>query len=374
MGDKLLRVGVVGGSHTSAVGRAHMSALRMDGLFSVDGAVFSRSFEASIQSMRAYSIPTCSIFSRARELYEWAAAEADMLLILTPSNDHLSQVLDALEARVPIVVEKPLGRSSAEVRAIQKRAADYGVSVITIYNYTGYPMVRESRSLVLDGLIGALHKARVHMPQETYLRIDSAGSPVTPQSWRLNDETVPMVGLDLGIHTLNLINYLTGQRPVSSQTTIASFGHFPEVADDIECILGFDGPLQASMWVSKSAIGYRNGLNFSLLGRRGSLHWKQSNPERLILNLNTGERQILERGSPLITGAVAPELSRFKAGHPGGFVEALANYYRDVYSYLRDGTIPPGLGLVDVALRDQLDLELVVSAAKSHTTESLADG
>ena len=334
----------------------------MDGLFSIEGATFSRSLEKSYRSVESYALPNCRTFPDSRELFEWASTEADVLLILTPSGAHLSHVIDGLEARVPIVVEKPLALSRAEVTEIKRRADDAGIPVLTIYNYTGYPMVREARALVQSGLIGSLHKARVHMPQETYLRLDKSGLPMAPQEWRLHDDGVPMVGLDLGIHALNLLNFLTARRPTSSQGTVASFGHFPEVADDIECLLGFDDGFQASLWVSKSAIGYRNGLSVSLLGRQGSLHWEQTDPERLLFDSNTGEKQILERGSPLVSGATDAKLSRFKAGHPGGFVEALANYYQDVFTFLHDGYAAPGLGLIDVALQDQTDLELVVGS------------
>lgn len=336
----------------------------MDGLFSIEGAAFSRSLDKSHRSVEAYALPNCLTFPDSRDLFEWASTEADMLLLLTPSGAHLSHVIDGLEARVPIVVEKPLARTRAEVAEIQRRAADVGVHVLTIYNYTGYPMVREARALVQADLIGDLHKARVHMPQETYLRVDASGLPIAPQEWRLHDDGVPMVGLDLGIHALNLLHFLTARRPRTSQGSVASFGNFPEVVDDIECLLGFSDGFQASLWVSKSAIGYRNGLSFSLLGRRGSLHWEQTNPERLLFDSNTGEKQILERGSPLVSEATDARLSRFKAGHPGGFVEALANYYLDVFSFLRYGYSAPGLGLLDVALQDQADLELVIGSMR----------
>ena len=53
------------------------------------------------------------------------------------------------------------------------------------------------------------------------------------------------------------------------------------------------------------------------------------NPEELALSFADGHRQILDRAS---TVNVSNELryTRFKAGHPAGFIEAFANLYADI--------------------------------------------
>ena len=42
------------------------------------------------------------------------------------------------------------------------------------------------------------------------------------------------------------------------------------------------------------------------------------------------KKKILERRSKLIT-ASKKSLNRFKAGHPGGFTEAYANFYNEIF-------------------------------------------
>ncbi|HNV69529.1 MAG TPA: gfo/Idh/MocA family oxidoreductase, partial [Candidatus Ozemobacteraceae bacterium] len=61
----------------------------------------------------------------------------------------------------------------------------------------------------------------------------------------------------------------------------------------------------------------------------GSAEWYQVNPEELILSGRTGKREIVDRASGA-TIAAAPRYTRFKAGHPAGFLEAFANLYVDI--------------------------------------------
>ena len=99
----------------------------------------------------------------------------------------------------------------------------------SISNYTGYPMVEELKAIVSSGTLGDLCHIHCEMPQETYLRVDSEGKPIKPQDWRLKDDNrVPTVSLDLGIHIFNLIDYITEERPLKVTSTTSNHGHLRE--------------------------------------------------------------------------------------------------------------------------------------------------
>ena len=91
--------------------------------------------------------------------------------------------------------------------------------------------------------------------------------------------------------------------------------------------------MQGQVWFSKTAVGHRNGLKISIYGSKGSIHWVQENPEQLEVFSSNGKKKIIDRGSSLII-AGKNRYNRFKAGHPAGFIEAMANLYYDFHSSL----------------------------------------
>jgi predicted dehydrogenase len=71
-----------------------------------------------------------------------------------------------------------------------------------------------------------------------------------------------------------------------------------------------------------------------IYGSDASAEWFQASPEELALSFADGRRQILDRASS-VELATAQRYNRFKAGHPAGFVEALANLYGDFADCVR---------------------------------------
>jgi predicted dehydrogenase len=53
-------------------------------------------------------------------------------------------------------------------------------------------------------------------------------------------------------------------------------------------------------------------------------------PEYLNFNDQQGRRYIIDRANPDIRVANQERYTRFKPGHPAGFIEAFANYYYDL--------------------------------------------
>ena len=84
------------------------------------------------------------------------------------------------------------------------------------------------------------------------------------------------------------------------------------------------------MWYSKIAIGQRNGMKIRVYGKQGSAEWLQENPEVLKLADSSGHRWTLDRGNDEVEISNKNRYTRFKVGHPAGFIEAFANYYADI--------------------------------------------
>lgn len=339
-----LRVACLGGGYHSAVGRTHNVALRMDHRFEVVAGCFSTRAEENAFSAARYGVPTERTHASLDALLDREADALDAVVILTPTDQHAEQVAVCLRRGLPVICEKALAVTSHEIAEMERQiAATRGYLAVT-FNYLGYPMLRELREIILAGELGDLEQVHIEMPQEGFLKLDAAGRPMTPQSWRLRDHDVPTLSLDLGVHVHSIVRFLTGEHPVSAVAMTSTLGNFPEVVDNAMCLAHYSGGVDCSIWFSKVALGHRNGLRVRIYGARGSAEWVQEQPELLSMAFNNGMRQIVDRASPGIRVATLERYQRFKAGHPAGFIEAFANYYSDVADslaeFLRTGATP----------------------------------
>jgi predicted dehydrogenase len=329
--DKILKLGFIGGGINSAIGETHRIASQMDGRFELVAGCFSRNKTSNELTAKQWLIP--SYYPNYEELIESEKNHIDALVVLTPTNMHTEVILRAIEAGIPVICEKTVTTSLQDIYRIKKSLEKTGSFLVTTYNYTGYPMIRELEAMISEGKLGKIIQIHIQMPQESYIRLDKHGNIPKPQSWRLEDPDIPMLSLDLGTHLSNMISFLTKQRPLEVVAMQNTFGHH-SVVDNIMCLTRYSENIDCQLWYSKSALGHKNGLKVEVYGTEGSAVWYQMNPEFLVFNDNRGRNIILDRSSKDILIADKKRYNRFKSGHPAGFIEAFANYYYDIYNVL----------------------------------------
>jgi predicted dehydrogenase len=90
------------------------------------------------------------------------------------------------------------------------------------------------------------------------------------------------------------------------------------------------------LWANMAATGHNHGLRIRVFGDEGSLEWRHEEPHHLTVEhpRRRGHRPGAGRG--LAVGGRRPT-TRIGRGHPEGFIEAFANFYRDVADELRAG-------------------------------------
>lgn len=330
--NSVLRLGFVGGGHNSAVGYTHFLAARLDGLFEVAAGCFSRDPEINLESSRRFGVDPQRCYATPNELF--AAENLDAICILTPTPDHKSTAVAALESGFNVICEKAVATSVAEAEEIAAAQKSAGRKFMVTFNYIGYPMVREAATMIRSGAIGEMQQIYCEMPQDSFTRLST-----NPQGWRRRDYAVPCVSLDLGVHVVHLIHYLTsGASCKLISAAENSYGNFPEVVDTVNVLASAAPDAVVNMMWGKAALGHSNGLKFRVFGDEGSLEWEQSFPEKLLHATKDGEKRQLERGQKNLLEANRDRYNRFKAGHPAGFVEAFANIYADFAALLRSDT------------------------------------
>lgn len=325
-----LRLGFIGGGLSSAVGQTHYCAATMDGRWQIDAGAFSRSEVTNHASATKWNINSQRVYADWRRFIEQERAHLDAIAVLTPTPDHVDMVVELLRAGVPVICEKALVASVEQLRAIEKVYRPNHHFLAVTYNYSGYPMVRELKALIQQGKLGKLQQIHIEMPQEGFSRPPAiAGTAAPPQSWRLKDGDIPTICLDLGVHMHHMVNFLSAAAPLSIMAEFAHHSKYPNIVDNVMMWLRYSQDMQVSFWMTKTAIGCRNGLKLRVLGSEGSAEWLQVNPEELIFNRLDGTRMIVDRASQTETAGNL-RYNRMKPGHPAGFVEAFANYYSDV--------------------------------------------
>lgn len=332
---KALNIGFIGGGVNSAVGSTHFIASQMDGRFKVQSGCFSRHQEINIQTAEQWGVPPSR---RHLDIMEFLSEEKDRLdaiVVLTPTPTHAEFVVQALREGYPVICEKALTNSSSEAMLIEQVKGERNGYLAVTYNYTGYPMLRELRHMIQQGKLGRVEQIHIEMPQEGFARLNRDGEPMVPQQWRLRDAEVPTISLDLGVHLHHIIDFLTGEKPQELVAMQSSQGRFRQVIDNTMCIARYTNSMECSIWYSKAALGYRNGLRVRAFGENSSVEWYQMEPEFLLHNDNKGHKSILDRACVDVEVANLPRYNRFKSGHPAGFLEAFANHYWDIADSLR---------------------------------------
>lgn len=325
-----IKVAILGGALNSAAGSAHFSALRLVNQYEIVAGCFSRDFEINRQMAFHYGVDENRIYESFDLLINEEKGIIDALIILTPTDQHSLQVLKCIKANIPVICEKALACNSLDAFQIKDELSRNNGFLSVIYNYLGYPMIRELKEIISSNRFGLPHHIQIEMPQEGFNRIGLDGKPIIPQDWRLHDGIIPTISLDLGVHLHMMIKYLTGEYPISVVATSESYGNFPEVQDNISSIINYSNNISCNMWYSKIATGKRNGLSVRIYLETGSAEWIQEYPENLYLSDNQGNRWVLDRGSSEAKVSNQERYTRFKAGHPAGFIEAFANYYTDI--------------------------------------------
>jgi predicted dehydrogenase len=145
-------------------------------------------------------------------LDELLELELDGLVIATPSALHAEQAVAALDLGLPVFVQKPVGRTADEVRAVVDAARRRDLLLGVDLAYREAEAFRAARAAVLDGRLGEVFAAE--------LVFHNAYGP--DKAW-FRDPRLSGGGcvIDLGIHLVDLAVWTLDLRPQLVQSRLA---------------------------------------------------------------------------------------------------------------------------------------------------------
>jgi predicted dehydrogenase len=324
----MYKLAFIGGSINSIAGYPHFIASQMDKRFEVVAGVFSTNKKTNQETAKQWKVR--KVYNNYQELIEKEKNTIDGVVILTPTPLHCEIIIELLKNNIPVICEKPLVSSMEEIKQINKVYDSSKHFLVVTNNYSGYPMIRELQEKISNNELGKILHIRAQMPQESFLRPPK--NIRYPQAWRLKDDFIPMISLDLGAHLHHLSYFLLQEEPSEVFATYDSFSKYG-VIDDVNMRLKYDSGIKGNLWISKTSLGNRNGLHIEVYGDKASAIWHQENPEKLEFSYSTGQKVIIDRASDI---QMLPNklYHRMTPGHPSGYIEAFANLYNDIANSL----------------------------------------
>lgn len=319
-----LKLGVLGGGVNSAVGYAHYVASQLDNKWQVVSGFFSRNPLINRQTAEAWHIPNFKQYETWQDYIQAEKAQLDAVVVLSPTPQHSAMVRYLIEQGVAVICEKAMTADLADSLLIKQTLDQYGGFLAITFNYSGYSMVRELKQRVQSGELGKLLQVQIEMPSDAFI---NQAAQAKPQDWRLADGSIPTILLDLAVHLHHLIYFVTEKHPLKVMADFHHFSKFDGIIDDAYIWAKYCDDMKASIWLSKTAYGYKNGLKIRLFGDQGSAEWFQEIPDQLTVTNRESVVMQYNRGNALNQGWV---VERFKPGHPTGFIEAFANLYSDI--------------------------------------------
>ena len=185
----------------------------------------------------------------------------DAVVVATPNKYSKNISLWALQRRIHVLCEKPLGRNTWESERMVKVANKNGVILKTGFNHRHHPAIWKAHELAANGAIGPIYFVRCVYGH--------GGRPGYEKEWRASKD---ICGggelLDQGVHVVDLFRWFLGDFEEAFGYTPTYFWKM-EVEDNAFALFKTSSGQVASMSTSWSQ--WRNRFTFEIVGEAGYL-------------------------------------------------------------------------------------------------------
>lgn len=178
---------------------------------------------------RKFDIPR--VYTDYRQLI--ADGDLDAVVVATPDDLHYRMTMEALDARLHVLCEKPLALNVEDARQMWQKAESAGVKHLVLFTWRWQPHFRYLKQLVDEGYIGRCYQAQFRF---------MAGFARQPRyTWRVDGQRANGVVSDLGAHMIDFARWYVGEIAAVS-AHLSSFIAHPS-ADDQPLVRNNDAAL-----------------------------------------------------------------------------------------------------------------------------------
>ncbi len=290
-------------------------------------------------------------FGFTTAIRDWRELAADprvaAVSIAAPNFLHREIGVALARAGKHIWIEKPVGLTADDARAVADAVKAAGVHGAVGFNYRNAPAVAAAREMIAAGELGEVTHVRFR------LFSDYAAHPEGALSWRFERELGGSGVLgDLAAHGVDLARYLLGEidslvadtaiflaeraRPTGATAghTRASGGELGPVENEdyVSSLLRFASGARGVLEASRVSVGEQNNYGFEVHGTKGAVFWDFRRMNELGVSTGTAYQD-----QAVSTVFVGPTHGFYAAFQPGA---ATAMGYDDLkvieaYQFLR---------------------------------------
>src|SRR5688572_10889325 len=214
--NRKLRMGMIGGGKDAFIGAIHRIAANADGLIELVCGALSINKEIAIDSGHSLFLPEKRIYTTYDEMIEKESQlpeeeRMDFVTIVTPNFAHFAPAMMALDNGFHVVIEKPIAFTLDEAKQLQQKVKETGLILLLTHTYAGYPMVKQAKQMIKDGVLGKVRKVWAEYPQGWLSRL-SEREGNAQAAWRTDPKKSGKSGAmgDIGTHAAHLAEYITG--------------------------------------------------------------------------------------------------------------------------------------------------------------------
>ena len=203
---------------------------------------------------------------------ELVAHELDLVVVASANVVHSQHAHAAISAGIPVVIDKPMGRTYAETAEIISAGERAGIPVSTFFNRRWDSDALTIKKVLASGVLGTIH------------RMDSRFERFRPElntnSWRENMSAADGGGqlLDLQPHLISTALDWFGKAELVTSTVRAIRGG---ADDDAVLVLKHDSGVLSIL--SASAVVGAPGPRVRILGSKGALVINDLDPQEELL-------------------------------------------------------------------------------------------
>jgi predicted dehydrogenase len=329
-----LKMGMIGGGKNAFIGAVHRIAANMDGLIELHCGAFSSNPELSLESGNELGLADNKCYGSYIQMIETEAKlplneRMDFVSIVTPNHAHFAPAMLALENGFHVVLDKPMTLTLAEAKLLEQKVKETGLYLCLTHTYSGYPMVKQARSMVAENDFGAIRKIMVEYPQG-WLSTDFEKGGNKQAAWRTDPSKSGISGCmgDIGTHAAHLAEYISGLKITQLCADINTVVANRRLDDDGNVLLKFDNGANGILVASQIAAGEENSLKIKVYGEKGGLEWHQMEPNTLVAKWLDSPTQLYRTGNGYLS-PIAAFNTRIPSGHPEGYLEAFGNLYKN---------------------------------------------
>jgi len=302
--------------------------------------------DAGRAAQAAHDLAGVRVLTDPEELWR-AAEDHDLVVVASATASHAELTVRALEAGLPVVVEKPVAVTTDDARSMSEAAHHHGLPVVPFFNRRW-----DSDHLTLKRLLAERALGQVRRYESRFERWRLA---VEPAGWRdsLASSHGGGVLLDLGVHLVDQALELFG--PVD-RVYAEMNARRAQADDDVFVALRHHSGVRSHLWAS--AVSAAPGPRLRVLGSTAAFVSAHLDGQEAALRAGTRPDSVSfgeeppERWGRLRRGEdAAPEPVPSARG-------AWDSFYPAVRATLEIGSPPP------VRFEDAVSVQLVLDAAR----------